>query len=391
MKTSKPVLISGIVLLFISLACQTLQPALPTATPISESTATVIPSTEAPEPTMTAETLTTGSYPSRIAYSFFSQNRGVFIHTVDADGQNDVPLTASDCLGALPAWSTDGNRIAYHCYNPDTGKSDLWVMSADGSGASFISELPGLIEIQWSPDDAQLMYFAPQSDGMENDIYVLDIASGETVNLTKDSPVWDAFPDWSPDGAQIAFVSDRAENGKSLDDIWVMNADGSGLVNLTNNGEDWEDDHPTWSPDGKQIAFFRTSSLFSQMAEGGPAGLWVMDADGQNPRLVTAIDGFRPSGRAAWSPDGQYLAYPFGLLDEEQVWVVPVAGGEPVNVSNLPGQKSSISWSPDSKALIFTNDYDTDDTLLIYIALPDGSDTHPLLDHERFGFGDWAP
>ena len=234
------------------------------------------------------------------------------------------------------------------------------------------------------------MYHAPQPDGNENDIYVLDISSGETVNLTEDSTVWDAFPDWSPNGDLIAFVSDRAEGGgKALDDVWTMKPDGSGLRNLTNNGEDWEDYYPAWSPDGKSIAFFRSGIMAP--SEGGPAGLWVMDADGKNQRLVTAIEVFRAGGTPVWSPDGQYLAYPFELDGVEDVWVVPVAGGEPVNVSDLPGAKSHISWSPYSKALIFTNDYDVDGTLLIYIAIADGSDTHLLLTHEMYGFGDWAP
>jgi Tol biopolymer transport system component len=116
-----------------------------------------------------------------------------------------------------------------------------------------------------------------------------------------------------------------------------------------------------------------------------------MDADGKNQRLVTAIDGFRASGAPVWSPDGQLLAYIFALDEEENVWVVPAAGGDPVNVSDMPGEKSDVSWSPDSQALIFTNDYDADNSLGIYIALPDGSDTHLLLEHGQFGFGDWAP
>ena len=384
MKTFKPIL-PIIALIAVSLACTALQPAVPTVTPIPP-TSTPVPATATPLPSPTAETPPQAEYPSRIAYSLFDTN-GVYIHTVDADGQNDERLTGDDCIGALPVWSMDGSLIVYYCYDPDT--LSLWVMDHDGSNARFVAELPDLLLLRWSPDNLHLAYHAPQPDGSENDIYVLDIASGETVNLTEDSVVWDAFPAWSPDGDQIAFVSDRAPEGKALDDVWVMNPDGSNLVNLTNNGEDWEDDFPAWSPDGKSIAFFRSSIL--EASEGGPAGLWVMDADGQNQRLVTAIDGFRASGAPIWSPDGQSLAYVFELDGVENVWVVPAAGGDPLNVSDMPGDKSHVSWSPDSKALIFTNDYSVDDTLLIYIALPDGSDTHLLLEHERYGFGDWAP
>jgi Tol biopolymer transport system component len=170
-----------------------------------------------------------------------------------------------------------------------------------------------------------------------------------------------------------------------------MNPDGSDLVNLTNNGEDWEDYHPAWSPDGKSIAFFRGGSLLTDDVKGGPGGIWMMDADGQNQRLVTRLDIFRAVAAPVWSPDGKYLAYILGSEDEEDVWVAPIAGGEPVNVSNLTGAKSDISWSPDSSALIFTNDNNMADTLFIYVALPDGSDAHKLLPDARHGFGDWAP
>lgn len=379
------------ILIVVSLACQTLQPIIATPTPIPPTpTSTAIPATPTPILSPTPEPQT-AEFPSRIAYSHFAED-GIFINTVDADGENDVRLTGDDCIGALPVWSMDGSLIAYYCYDPDLDKSNLWVMNQDGSDARFVVELPDLALIKWSPDNQHLVYHAPQPNGTENDIYVLDIASGGIVNLTEDSMVWEAFPDWSPNGDLIVFVSDRAEEGgKALDDVWTMKPDGSDLVNLTNNGEDWEDYHPAWSPDGKSIAFFRTASLFGENVEGGPAGLWVMDVDGKNQRLVTAIDGYRASGAPVWSPDGQYLAYPFDVDGVEEVWVVPSAGGEPVNISDLPGEKSHISWSPDSKALIFTNDYNVDNTLLIYLALPDGSDTHLLLPYEQYGFGDWAP
>ncbi|MFT3890216.1 MAG: hypothetical protein QM730_01165 [Anaerolineales bacterium] len=384
MKLSKSIFPFLLVFL-ISLACNALQPATPTATTVPP-TFTGLPPKATAIPSPTAEPVSQASYPSRIVYSLFDTD-GIYIHTVDADGQNDIRLTGNDCLGALPSWSVDGSLIAYYCYDRD--KVTLWVMKQDGSDAHSVTELPDFVLLSWSPDNQHIAYYAPQPDGGENDIYVLDISSAETVNLTKDLPVWDAFPDWSPDGSLIAFVSDRAPGGKALDDVWVMKPDGSNLVNLTNNGEDWEDHYPAWSPDGKSIAFFRSS--FFEPSEGGPAGLWAMDPDGKNQHLVTAINGFRASGAPVWSPDGQSLAYTFELDGVENVWVVSAAGGDPVNVSDMPGSKSHVSWSPDSQALIFTNDNDADDTLQIYLALPDGSDTHLLLEHERYAFGDWAP
>ena len=92
------------------------------------------------------------------------------------------------------------------------------------------------------------------------------------VNLTN-HPAIDLGPDWSPDGKQIAFYSNRKENV----DIYVMDADGANPIRLTNAAA--KDRRPAWSPDGKQIAF---TSL-----RDGNAEIYVMNADGTNPTNLT--------------------------------------------------------------------------------------------------------
>ncbi|MFZ5904346.1 MAG: DPP IV N-terminal domain-containing protein [Chloroflexota bacterium] len=267
-------------------------------------------------------------------------------------------------------------------------------MGAGGEDARAFEKVDNILGRSWSPDGRFIAYSDVQKDGSERDIYKLDVETGTVENLTADYGGWDAWPSWSPTGEWIAFTSDRSADGKALDDIWIMKADGSGLRNLTDNGYDWEDSHPAWSPDGRQIAFFRMGSLFSDESTAGwPPGLWLMDADGGNPAVLYEMtDLFGGIGQPSWSPDGRYIAIvlPETGMENSDVWVVSVGGGEAVNVSDQPGSDFGVSWAPDSSALIFTNDNDEADTLEIYIALPDGSDTHLLLEG-RNGYADWSP
>jgi Tol biopolymer transport system component len=114
--------------------------------------------------------------------------------------------------------------------------------------------------------------FASTRDG-NDEIYVMNADGSNQVNLTNH---WgnDIQPTWSPDGTRIAFMSDR----DGIFDIYVMGSDGSNPVNLTNNPTRY-DAWPTWSPDGTRIAFV------SLRDEGG---IYVMGADGSDPVLAAA-------------------------------------------------------------------------------------------------------
>ena len=203
-----------------------------------------------------------------------------------------------------------------------------------------------------------------------------------------DSPVWDSAPQWSPTGEWIAFVSDRAEKGKALDDVWLMKPDGSSLKNLTNNGFDWEDDFPAWSPDGRSLAFYRFNLGSTEEAPGGPGGLWSMKVDGSASQLVYEMQAFAVREAPVWSPDGQWIAFLQGAPEDNEVWVVPSRGGEARRLDTATGQKSAISWSPDSRALIFSQAQKQD--YQVYLAVIDGSSTRPLFNSSQTAFGNWT-
>jgi Tol biopolymer transport system component len=98
----------------------------------------------------------------------------------------------------------------------------------------------------WSPDGTRIVF--QSRIGTNSEIYMMDADGSNQIRLTND-PADDEMPSWSPDGKRIIFSSNRDGNRE----IYVMNADGSNQIRLTNNpANDWE---PSWSPDGKRIAF----------------------------------------------------------------------------------------------------------------------------------------
>ena len=171
----------------------------------------------------------------------------VFVVNVDGSGQRNLTRNAR---GDSPAWSPDGQTIAFMRYvpNPHRAKGigkwrkELWIMSADGSGQRMLAELSnsdGLFSSSWSPDGRRIA-FVSDRDG-NDEIYVINADGSGLRNLTR-NPGWDGRPVWSPDGRTIGFVSGRGGNcdkhtrktGRGFNcDVYVMNADGSGQRNLT--------------------------------------------------------------------------------------------------------------------------------------------------------------
>jgi Tol biopolymer transport system component len=248
--------------------------------------------------------------------------------------------------------------IALYVHPEEEEARGIYVMESDGSNPVNVTKhiAPGLgCYLDWSPDGTRLMGRRWYEGAYEIQVMLVD--GSQPVTIVRVGLILDA--EWSPDGSRIAFVG-----GDLRSDIWVVNPDGSDLLNLSNSvGEEWS---VTWSPDASRLAC--TGS------DGPSYGLYVMDADGSNVTLLrTATD----TGMTdiVWSPDGNRIGYS-GLCETDPIWreicTVDADGSDPVNLTNHRTDDWQPDWSPDGSRIVFMSRRgDADAT--IYEMQSDGS------------------
>ena len=232
-------------------------------------------------------------------------------------------------IGKQPSWAPDGKRIVA----VDEAKEDILIYSLEGA------EQPQILSSRsfhpaWAPDGNRIAFVTKRQADMGTDIWVCDLSSGEQTRLAiLDSNEFE--PAWEPSGARLAFVRDEGGNKH----IWIANVDGSGLRQITEEGQDSD---PDWSPDGKQIAFASRGNA--------PTAIWRISLeDGKQHRVSKPF--FR-CWDTAWSPDGRYIAC-LGSVQGAGVWLLPVEGGEPIRLTPKGEHAITPAWSPDGRRIAY--------------------------------------
>ena len=203
---------------------------------------------------------------TKIAFRF-ERNGDPEIWLMNADGSDRRRLTR----GLSPAWSPDGSKIAYASPGkilcpPGRGLrcTGISVMNADGSGQHRVPHTDGGEYPSWSPDGKRIAFNSNLSG--DHVMYIVDLDGSRLVDLSKVGEGWQV--DWSPDGRSILFTSHR-DHPDNYTDVYVMRPDGSGVKRLTHNRAYT----PAWSRDGSHIVF-------------SAPGLFVMRADGSGMRSL---------------------------------------------------------------------------------------------------------
>jgi TolB protein len=276
-----------------------------------------------------------------------------------------VTPPGDDAFDAEPSASVGAAGVGLMTYliglAPDF---DIYVGFPDGTGLVDVS-----MNDVWdtgprlSPNGRQIAFYrvndAQTFDDL--DIYVMDVDGSDVRRLTTHGTA--ANPTWSASGRQIAFESEQNPPGY---DIWVIDADGTDAVDITNS--DWHDFGPVWSPNGRQIAFMSDRDHTNDEWD-----IYVMDADGSNARRLTTASGFPIPW--SWSPDGKRILF---YRDGSIIVANADGSGETVLTSDPAFLDAIPSYSPNGRFIAFSRDPVGPGAPRPYVMNADGSDVRPI-------------
>ncbi len=346
---------------------------------------------------------------SRVAY-IVTRNDGprgpigqLWIMTL-IDGKT-ICLSEGDDPSGNPEWSPDSKWIAYSGRLGD--QHGLILTRPDGAGKRFLTAMDSTNSpmpttgktVAWSPDAKQIAYVSAQpgpetadatgdpilitrylykptagegnshfNDNKRLHIFLLDIGTAKSRQLTSGTHQEHSI-EWSPNGKEIAFISNREDNEDQFFNYDLFALDpSSGHIRRVTSTESAEY-RPHWSPDGKTIAYEATkrglTDLETTMED---THVWLIDADGRNRREVgAAID--NRQGEPAWSSDGRSLLFTVQEHGSVRLYRLPVEGGKPSIVAEEAGSVSAFSAQGNQVAFALTT---TGDLAQLYLKTGNG-------------------
>ena len=316
-----------------------------------------------PEPDSKIE-LGGGAYAVNVTAGDYMENKVLQVESPPLWGVRTYEAIFDIPAGSNAAFKREGT-ILYASTKKNVRNWDLFTIKADGSERQQLTHTREPEQHpSWSPDGKKILF--TRGDVMTNiDLYVMDADSANVVRLTE-HPERDQRGVFSPDGETIAFVSQR--DGDVA--VWLMDADGANPRKLVQGGQ------PSFSPDGRRIAF--TSSAFDDNDE-----IYLIDLDGSNRTRLTEnrrkLDMF-----ASFSPKGDYLAYNSEEFGGQELMLMRADGQGQTRISIAEETyEQEPVWSPDGKGIAYAGKMGDDEYDIYLIGTAgfdlDEMDTPPLM------------
>ncbi len=267
-----------------------------------------------------------GVFGSQISFvSTVNGNKEIYI--ADFDGHNPRRITRHNSISLSPAWSHDGQWLAYVSYAQ--GKPDIFIKHLKENRGAIVNYDGMNIAPDWMPD--QLKLAATLSFSGSQEIYLLT-KKGEIIKRVTKSWGVNVSPRFSPDGKQIAFTSSRGGTPQ----IYIQNLETGEVGRVTFEGR--YNTSPAWSPDGKKIAYVGIEknriNIFVMSVDpgaGAPVQLTMDQGDNEDP---------------TWSPDGSLIAFKSNRQGGvSRLFVMTAAGKDQRRLLHMKGQQSQPSWS----------------------------------------------
>jgi dipeptidyl aminopeptidase/acylaminoacyl peptidase len=320
---------------------------------------------------------------SKIAYTVLNYDKPgrpyPQLWIMDVANGKSIRIGDADSSSGNPAWSPDGRWISYS--GEAQGKDGLCIAHPDGSDATFLAETQGTNapipgqgnDVSWSPDSKQIAFISatpgpetaaasgdpmvftrylwrptagegikPWNDNRRLHVFIVDVASKQVRQLTS-GDYYEHSIDWSPDGSEILFCSDRSPYADQFFhyNIFEVNPSDGSIRQLTTI--ETTQYHPVWSPDGKKIAFLSTKrGLTDRETTMEDTHVWLMNADGSDRHeLASMIDDRQ--GAPVWSPNSDAVYFTVQGRGSTHLEKLSIAGGRPDVIVKDIGSVGSFS------------------------------------------------
>ncbi len=245
------------------------------------------------------------------------------LYLMDYDGENQTRLTFNKVIDLMPAWSMDGQAIAYTSYRHNN--PDLYLFRPFEGKNTAVATKGTSCAPSFSPDGKWLAFCSSMDGNAE--IYVAQSDGSDIRRLTFNKSI-DTSPSWSPTSREIAFTSDRSGSPQ----IYVMDAEGSNVRRVSFGGT--YQDQPAWSPAGDQIAYVsRVDQVFD---------IYLLNL--RTSQIIKLTESNARNESPAWSPDGRHIVFSSSLPGTNQLYTIDYDGANLRRLTSK-GNNKLPDWS----------------------------------------------